>query len=41
MRKADYDLYADNIEVKPNHVEAMCEIEREERDGDKTNARRN
>ena len=36
MRKADYDLYADNIEVKP-----MCEIEREERDGDKTNARRN
>ena len=33
MRKADYDLYdADNIEVKPNHVEAMHEMEREDKE---------
>ncbi len=28
MRKADYDMYADDIEeIKPNHVEAVREIE--------------
>jgi len=29
MRKADYDLYYEYIEVKPNHVESMREIELE------------
>ncbi len=29
MRKANYDMYYDDIEIKPDHVEAVREIELE------------
>ena len=46
MRKADYDMYYDYIEVKPNSLETFKEIERinldkENKDGINADARGN
>ena len=27
MRKADYDMYFDDIEIEPKHIEALRELE--------------
>ncbi len=39
MKQANKDMYYDDIEIKPNHIEAVKEIERINLDKEKKDAK--